>query len=632
MLWPSNKLNVAFRQIKKSSESCEDTIGGLCTLILSSIEADSVCACQLIVEAFKSEDITYSLKPVRGFDDVSTILTQRLQERTLKSVILINCGGTIDLTKHFGVDLLEGVYLYVIDSHRPLHHGNLHGSSDRVVVFGGEIETLDETIPEESDDDLIESDEEEEEEENEEQNFQQEEELEENLENLVKPLASSMGSPDKAKSSRQQSLTELTNRKRLRRQRVDQYYSSNFIGDPASTIVFSLLQQLGKATNIATWFAIVGITSRYIAMELDDDTYYQLVEMYREIVLDKNPLHKRIRKSLDDKQTNVPTPYKEQIEFVENEINLVLYKHCSLAEACYNTEYFAARFGAWNPDAGGELEHFFAKLGLSLRDASQKFNFMSRESKFRVKDGIKLTAEQFQFKRMTFPSFSFRSEFDKESSADDIARFITALLDGADRIADIAPGKDVGSKHDTEGFSQAFDILGKSDQTILNRAQNLALKHASMLTTETIAIIQSGLVQSAGEFRWAHVELQEDDDDRDGAGTARALFFYNPVNVVKLAKHIINANQGNQKWVQHSAKPLVLAVSRKGKALITGLPCPKEVGQVFQNPFGRLFAKTAREINIDIDRNKYLDSFVVEINSEDVQRFLLTLTSLFPEG
>jgi len=634
MLLPPDSLHVAFQQIKQAAKAHPEDPSYVSTLILASMETDSVCATKLICDALKLENIMFSLQVVNGFQDVDRVLPPLLRNGTFLSVVLINCGGTVDLTRRFGEELLDGIYLYVIDSHRPLHHKNLHASASQVLVFGGEIEDVDEDIPGDDDDEeeLLEDEDDDEEAEEEaeaggenDQPNVNEEELEESRQGADEDKAKE-GAEAKASSK-----AEMALRKQERRSVVRNYYKNNYIGQPASDVAFTLLQQLGRTSKLSSWMAIVGFTSRYICTEIDDEAYLELVDKYRQIVLDQNSSVKRFRQSLDDNQTFIPTPSREQIEFIPEEVRLVLYRHWSLQDAFRNTEFFAARFGSWSVETSGTQERFLAKLGMSLRDAGQKYAFMSKESKDKVKHEMKAAAETFEYFRMTFPSFSFRTGFDKEVSAEDAARYVTALLSDTE-VRTTTPGESEFQARQTSGFNAALELLSKHQPYKLHGALQLAMKNASLLTSETIAVIQGGLVQNAGVFRYAVVELHEDDDDREGQANARAVFFSCPANVVQLAKHIINANQGSEKWLGTSAKPLVLAVIRKDRALVTAVACPGQTGDVLPNPFGRLFAAAARDINIDINTEQFLDPFVIEISAEDVQqRFLGSLALTLSE-
>ena len=43
----------------------------------------------------------------------------------IRSIVLLNCGGIIDLREM--LQLKQDVKCYVVDSHRPIHLSNVHG-------------------------------------------------------------------------------------------------------------------------------------------------------------------------------------------------------------------------------------------------------------------------------------------------------------------------------------------------------------------------------------------------------------------------------------------------------------------------------------------------------------------------
>ena len=639
MLFPSDKLHVAFRQIKKTSGH-----NGLSTLILATLEPDSVCASKLLAEALKSENILYTLRAVKGLSDLDRVLRPLLETACFKNIILINCGGSIDLTARFE-NLLEGCYLYIIDSRRPFSHKNLSSSSNRVVVFALDV-VLDETIPETDDegdrlDSSSEADDSDEEGENNEQNTQPEIQEEELFggENTRELLPSLSNSPKKSPSKHSLKTLSPNTKKRVRKDRhtrVTQYYQHTYFGHPASHVVYHLIQQLGKENNVGTWMAIVGVTSRYINCDISDEHYFDLVNFYKQIVLDRNSTTKKFRPSMDDGVTSIPSTSKDHIDFVPEEIRLAMYRHWSFFEACYNSEYFASKFGAWNTEFSGNLEFFFVNLGLSLKDAQQKFCFMQKQSKTRVQQTISQVAkEKFNYDRMTFPSFIFRSGFDKENSAEDVARCISALLD----VCESAFSEEAWHQHENssnssssleeESFTLACELLSRANPSITLKSQSLCLKNLKLLTSETIAIVKGGVIQNAGVFRFAKIDLHEEEDDHEVHETARTAFFSSVSSVVELAKHVVSANQGNNKWVSNTSNstllPFVLVVTRKRKAIVVGLPCPPNVGLVVVNPLGRLFAKTAKKMNLEIDPEYFVDAHILKMDEDEVQRFLLTL-------
>ena len=130
------------------------------TVFVSTLEADSVCALRilqvtvvhsllpsqpqqlwtrtnsrcLMQAVLETSGQHYSVIPVASYEEIRQAFDQQLnQDEELKNVVLINCGGTIDL-----LGLLEpqsGTRLIVVDSHRPIHHNLINSLDDHAVVI-----------------------------------------------------------------------------------------------------------------------------------------------------------------------------------------------------------------------------------------------------------------------------------------------------------------------------------------------------------------------------------------------------------------------------------------------------------------------------------------------------------------
>lgn len=626
MLWPSDSLAAVFAQIKKHSQGVE-----LCTLILTALDTDGVCATEMLSSALKSDNVLHAVHGVRGgFGRVHDALLPLLEQGSFKCIVLVNCGGGVDLAAKYGEFLAEGVYVFVVDSYRPLAHQNLLPSTGQIIVLGGEITKFDEDVipsgdlPGEEEEDGEGESEESEEEEEEEETFGE----------------GARSSPPVKRAKRD---TEREERKEALKQLArlhQEYYTGSYLGDPSAHVMFQLCSQAGKESNSLVWAALVGITSRYaLTTDLDDSSYAFLLHSYQEQVQNRNLHVKLYRESVDDHRTKIPNASaQDQIEFVPHEINLTLYRNWSLVEACKHTELFASRFKAWtlssaehgNEDGSGELHMFFAKMGLSLGNAEQKFQYMDRSAKRLVRGKMLETALTYQYSRMTYPSFVLRSMgFDLEVSAEDCARCVAVSLQRGGGAQD---------------FSTASALLrhGRRNKREWNLAMEACLSQARLVHAETLATIQGNLIQNAGEFRWAFLDLHEDEDagggggggggeggdgeEEEGTSTERGEFFSTASGVVTLAQAIIRANF--EKWLAHQTiKPLVLVVNHRGRALVCGLPCPGELGTVQKNPFGKIFRNTlaALQLDRDVAVDEFQYDFVVRLDAGEVQRFLLTL-------
>lgn len=88
-------------------------------------DVDAICTCKIIQGLFKSDNITYTLVPVGGIAELKTAYEENSEE--IKFVVLVNCGGTIDL-----VDILqpeEDVVFFVLDAHKPTDVCNVYSDS-----------------------------------------------------------------------------------------------------------------------------------------------------------------------------------------------------------------------------------------------------------------------------------------------------------------------------------------------------------------------------------------------------------------------------------------------------------------------------------------------------------------------
>ncbi|KAI5633507.1 CDC45-like protein domain-containing protein [Phthorimaea operculella] len=124
-------------------------------LLLVHYDVDAICTCKILQGLFKCDNISYTLVPVGGVSELKTAYEENCEE--IKFVVLVNCGGTIDL-----VDILqpeEDVVFFVLDAHKPTDVCNVYSDGQVRLVY----KDNEENIP--NFDDIFRDDEEEDEEE-----------------------------------------------------------------------------------------------------------------------------------------------------------------------------------------------------------------------------------------------------------------------------------------------------------------------------------------------------------------------------------------------------------------------------------------------------------------------------------
>lgn len=652
MFWPSLESDSVFKNIVKSSVN-----GGVSTYIVASNEPDSILAGRQLISALLAQGVKYSYHSARGFRDVrNRVLGEAENNPDLRSVILINCGGRNKLESEFREIMHEDLFFYVFDCHRPVSHYNLSNQLKNVIVVADDIDLN--AVPEDQDEDAALSGEDDEEDENDDEitGDNEEEDLKPDQEdelNDTTKISSIQATPERLTSILDFATAPPS--KKQRREKYYAYYRGSYFGDPASHLVYLMLEP-GQYTDRtdSIWCAVVAVSSRYWNHELSDQSYQELARFYGDIAQANFANRPGFRASSDDHQTKVPRVSECEIFCVEDELCIPLYRKWTLKDALLNSEYLANRLNAWAPDS--DLNMLLVTAGISLRNAGQQFEHQSEKLN---KKAFLEAASKMGLDHVTFPSFTARFYYNL-LSAMDAAMAIQALLDDQpaedevlvenrnhqrDEIPllpnDILHAGGMGEEIDNyeydhdlryqDCFNHASDACSFSSMKfhyILDGIE-VAKRHLELLIEESKSIILGKLVLRAGDFRYAVVRIQ--DDDKDDRRSERANFFSLPSSVVRLAQHVVNANQGANRWVGASALSFILVVARSDKALVAGVPCPRVHGDVCLNPFGKTFELVAKEIDQVIDSQRFNDPFVVEIKTDDVDRFLMAVAEVIAE-
>lgn len=94
-------------------------------LVVVNYDLDAICASKILQTLFRFDNVMYSVIPVMGCTGLVRAFNDH-RSNNIKQVVLINCGGCVDL-----VELLqpeEDVIFYICDSHRPYDVCNIYSS------------------------------------------------------------------------------------------------------------------------------------------------------------------------------------------------------------------------------------------------------------------------------------------------------------------------------------------------------------------------------------------------------------------------------------------------------------------------------------------------------------------------
>lgn len=107
-------------------------------LLLVHYDVDAICTCKILQGLFKCDNVSYTLVPVGGIAELKRAYEENNEE--IKYVVLINCGGTIDL-----VDILqpeEDVVFFVLDAHKPTDVCNVYSDGQVRLVYKDDEENI----------------------------------------------------------------------------------------------------------------------------------------------------------------------------------------------------------------------------------------------------------------------------------------------------------------------------------------------------------------------------------------------------------------------------------------------------------------------------------------------------------
>jgi len=121
-------------------------------LIFVGFDIDSICSLRLLLVLLRVDSIKFEIIPVFNYENLEKKIEdyKKLSEdkNEIGSIIMLNCGGTLDLTNHWFTDNTYDILCLIIDSHRPISHNNIH--SDRIVFIDDTKYNLD-NVPKEED-------------------------------------------------------------------------------------------------------------------------------------------------------------------------------------------------------------------------------------------------------------------------------------------------------------------------------------------------------------------------------------------------------------------------------------------------------------------------------------------------
>ncbi|KAI8870495.1 CDC45-like protein [Ramicandelaber brevisporus] len=687
MFLTTRQLGIAYDKIRQSAA------GTTCSVVIcAAADPDSLCALRILASLLRDDFISYRIVPVSGYADLDSIneeLKQQAEsgEGGIRSVITINCGGSIDLGQYF--TLPSNVIMYVVDSHRPFNLYNLYANDQVVVLDDGDIEEemmdvrqaferleteLTDNEEDENDvdndkDDDIDSDDDNDQialDDDDDDDYSDNDDNDTDNENEDEGEDENENEDDAEEMTRRHREIEKHQRIKERdslKERIAQYYlQGSFHGQPSSVAMLMMAKRLGKPRNSdQLWMAITGLTYHYVYDHLDALAYEeQVTEFKNELEIMENSsntsqLHQHHQLHQQLQQSNAQTAQsRNQIKF-NTEYKFVLYRHWSLYESIYHSPHVASKLMVWTDKGRDTLDLNLTKIGFSHQEAKQPFVNVTPELRQMLSNKLTMKNHSLDLHPCFHSGLSYSSfvrgygwtKGCSEMSASDMVYSTIALLNGAasnsnsvewrnsDGSIGTVGGNDDGNAW-LRGFYTAYDSL--SDHGMLLSGVSFAIQLQSALIRSAKFLIDRKAVRTLSTFRLIVIS------DAQGLSSATAVTASQSSNR-SLSQRPNGAHNGSSATTSivgamaslssetdanigrnQSVLPFVMAMLvDKDRDIYLVIPLP---GSAYagnrRNHFGTAFLNAAQKIDAQTRHNAF-DMSVMEIRGAELQNFITAL-------
>lgn len=598
-------------------------------LLLVAQSVDSLAACAILTRLLEDEQLSHKVVPCADYADLSRIYTEQVADATeLRSIVLINCGGIIDLMGHLqtaldeaddGIGIRRAAELphpdcrwYVFDSHRPFALENMVEQRDDeahvyVLHDGGDgIAQAEELVSQiEIMYDGDGSDEE------------SEDEYDEPASQRRRVTIGEYDamSPD-SKRDRRRALNRLARR----------YYSASWHGTAASVLTYGLVRDLNRTSNEFLWMAIVGLTEQLHNERIEFETYVKEAQSLQGDVaaLNQDGADEPVTLKENGDGGNLSVQVRQHVESKMRidsvqELRLTLMRHWTVYEALTHSPYIASRLGLYQEAGKEKLAVWLARMGLPLEECKQEYAYMRKEFKDPLFDKMLQYGSEFGLNNLTYPSFRCVTQYGiTQLAAADLVTSVTAVLENFDAVASPEPG---GGAITVEGsgsgaFSSGCAALRGTG--LRDSAMRHGIERAKELLKATVQLGHSILMQKeyANFADFYTITL------KPGGDTPR---FLHPLALTKLALFVADALREGITRLRDNPKPVLMAAPNPDAsppdflvvAVLGSARCWRAGGK---NCFGNAFVRAATATNAHIAHDGF-DSAVCRVSAADLERF-----------
>lgn len=605
-----------------------------CQLVIfvSCLNIDALCATKMLSQLLKRQLVQLQIVPVFGYAELRSHYS-RLDDN-INSVILVGCGGSIDIESFFEIDPKELLLdnedkdvekgakyrrnIYVFDAHRPWNLDNLFGSD---IVNCMDDGTVEEELSEqkkayfrllELDNEMKEGDDEEETDAEQTDKDENDDDDDDEVEfvNRKRP------SPESKKQSRKQQKKEIHELETT----IEEYYSSGTsVVNSLSLQVYSLISAVGECNLNYLWLTILGATSL-------DTPHPQVYNRLYPLLQDEV---KRI--SLSNYSGKTPDSLSLEIQ---PDYYLFLLRHSSLYDSFFYSNFVNAKLSLWRENGKKRLHKMFATMGIPITTAQETWIYMDHSIKRELGIIFEKNLERYGLQDIIRDGFVRTLGFRGSVSASEFVEALTALLEAGqsknglaaefnntqEKASDQSNDSDLPHKRWIANFWQGWDALDNDKITLLKHGIKLAQSLQKAIFNTGVTILEKKLIKDLRIYRLC---VLQDGPDLD--------LYQNPLTLLRLGNWLIEFCAESE---EKHLLPMVLATLNDSTDtyLVAGLPpryprgldnspVRKPIVNNFSMAFQYMTSETGARVKID-----NFESSIIEIRRDDLLPFLEKLT------
>lgn len=605
-----------------------------CQLVIfvSCLNIDALCATKMLSQLLKRQLVQLQIVPVFGYAELKSHYS-RLDDN-INSVILVGCGGSIDIESFFEIepkellvdnedkDVEKGAKyrrnIYVFDAHRPWNLDNLFGSD---IVNCMDDGTVEEELSEqkkayfrllELDNEMKEGDDEEETDAEQTDKDENDDDDDDEVEfvNRKRP------SPESKKQSRKQQKKEIHELETT----IEEYYSSGTsVVNSLSLQVYSLISAVGECNLNYLWLTILGATSL-------DTPHPQVYNRLYPLLQDEV---KRI--SLSNYSGKTPDSLSLEIQ---PDYYLFLLRHSSLYDSFFYSNFVNAKLSLWRENGKKRLHKMFATMGIPITTAQETWIYMDHSIKRELGIIFEKNLERYGLQDIIRDGFVRTLGFRGSVSASEFVEALTALLEAGqsknglaaefnntqEKASDQSTDSDLPHKRWIANFWQGWDALDNDKITLLKHGIKLAQSLQKAIFNTGVTILEKKLIKDLRIYRLC---VLQDGPDLD--------LYQNPLTLLRLGNWLIEFCAESE---EKHLLPMVLATLNDSTDtyLVAGLPpryprgldnspVRKPIVNNFSMAFQYMTSETGARVKID-----NFESSIIEIRRDDLLPFLEKLT------